>query len=127
MLTTMELWREVVESMNMQNVVTDGWTKILGKIISDRFCLKILVVAIKSCCESLSLICKSTLSRPKIEDRFTRKSQRSVPGWKKYGKGSTTCCPYTLPPASQVTGLVTGFKYKIKDSVTCEMENVVYY
>ena len=73
------------------------------------------------------LICKSTLPQHKRSDKLVRKSHRQAPGWRKCGKGTTTCCPYALPPTSEVTGLVTGFNHKIKDSVNCESENCVYY
>ena len=73
------------------------------------------------------LICKSTLPQQKRSDKLVRKSHRQAPGWRKCGKGTTTCCPYALPATSEVTGQVTGFKHKIKDSVTCESENCVYY
>ena len=73
------------------------------------------------------LICKSTLPQQKRSDKLVRKSHRQAPGWRKCGKGTTTCCPYALPPTSEVTGQVTGFQHKIKESVTCESENCVYY
>ena len=73
------------------------------------------------------IICRSTLPQIKREDNFTRKSHRSAPGWKKCGRGSTTCCPYTLPAATEVTGLYTNFKHKIRDAVNCETENCIYY
>ena len=71
------------------------------------------------------LICKSTLPQQKRSDKLVRKSHRQAPGWRKCGEGTTTCCPYALPPTSEVTGQVTGFKHKIKESVTCESENCV--
>ena len=37
--------------------------------------------------------------------------------WKKWGKGTTACCPFTLPPTTQVMGQVTGYTHEIKDSV----------
>ena len=73
------------------------------------------------------IVCRSTLPKLRREDNFTRKSHRSAPGWKKCGKGSTTCCPYAQPATSEVTGMVTGYKHKIRDSVNCETENCVYY
>ena len=68
------------------------------------------------------LICKSILPQHKRSDKLVRKSHRHAPGWRKCGKGTTTCCPYALPPTSEVTGKVNGFKHKIKDSVNCESE-----
>ena len=73
------------------------------------------------------MICRSSLPTIKRGDRFTRNAHKSAPGWRKCGKGSTTCCPYALPPTSQVTGLVTGFSHQISDAVDCETENCVYY
>ena len=60
-------------------------------------------------------------------NRFLRNSHREAPGWKKCGKGSTTCCPFALPATREITGLVTGFKHTIKDPVNCQTSNVVYY
>ena len=37
------------------------------------------------------MICRAALSQPKRGDRLTRKTHKSAPGWKKCGKGSTTC------------------------------------
>ena len=73
------------------------------------------------------MLCRSTLSVVRRGDRFTRNAHKSAPGWKKCGKGSTTCCPYAFPPKNQITAQVTGFSHKITDSVNCETENYVYY
>ena len=43
------------------------------------------------------LLCSSKLPTLARGDQFQRRSHRSAPGWKKCGKGSTTCCPYALP------------------------------
>ena len=75
----------------------------------------------------MTILCRSKLSEIKRGDRFQRSSHKTAPGWKKCGKGPTTCCPYTLPPTTQVTGQVTGYKHKISDLVSCETENCVYY
>ena len=72
-------------------------------------------------------ICKAALYQPKREDRFKRSCQKSAPGWKNCGKGSTTCCPFALPPTKTVTGQVTKSTHTIKDSVSCETSNCVYY
>ena len=74
-----------------------------------------------------SLMCKSKLYLVKRSDRLQRNAQKTASGWKKCGKGSTTCCAYTLPSTNQVTGQVTGYQHTIKDSVTCETRNCVYY
>ena len=60
-------------------------------------------------------------------EKFVRNSHRNAPGWKKCGKGSTTCCPYTLPPTTKVTGNFTGYTHQITDAVNCETKNCVYY
>ena len=73
------------------------------------------------------MLCKSSLSKIRRADRFTRNAHKSAPGWRKCGKGSTTCCPYALPATTEITGQVTGFQHKIKDSVNCNTENCVYY
>ena len=73
------------------------------------------------------ILCRSSLYPISRSDRFVRNSHRSAPGWKKCGKGSTTCCPFTLPPTSQVVGNFTGYKHDIRDSVNCETRNCIYY
>ena len=73
------------------------------------------------------MLCSSRLSTIVRGDQFQRRSHRSAPGWKKCGKGTTTCCPYALPNKSSVKGLVTGFKHEIKDAVNCETKNCIYY
>ena len=73
------------------------------------------------------ILCRSKLSPIARGDKFQRKSYWNAPGWKKCDNGSKTCCPYTLPSKNSVTGLVTGFKHVIKDSVNCETKNCIYY
>ena len=73
------------------------------------------------------ILCRSSLYPISRSDRFVRNSHRSAPGWKKCGKGSTTCCPFTLPPTTQVVGNFTGYKHDIRDSVNCETRNCIYY
>ena len=59
------------------------------------------------------MLCRATLYQPKRENRYQRNCLQSAPWWKKCGKGSTTCCPFTLPPTKTVTGLVTGFTHNM--------------
>ena len=73
------------------------------------------------------LICKSSLHLVKRGNKYSRNSQKSAAGWKKCGKGSTTCCPYTLPQTNQVQAQVTGYNHKIRESVNCETSNCIYY
>ena len=47
------------------------------------------------------MICRATLYQPRRGDRLERKTHKSAPGWKKCGKGSTTCCPFSLPSTQQ--------------------------
>ena len=73
------------------------------------------------------LICRAALSQPKRADRLGRKTHKSAPGWKKCGQGSTTCCPFALPSTQTVVGQVTGYSHEIRDPVTCQTQNCVYY
>ena len=71
------------------------------------------------------MICRAVLSQPKRGDRLTRKTQKSAPGWKKCGKGSTTCCPYTLPSTQSVLGQVTGLNMKSRIQLIAEHKQCV--
>ena len=73
------------------------------------------------------MLCRSKLYSVRRGEKLTRKCHKSAPGWKKCGKGSTTCCPFALPPTTKVISQVTGYTHTIKDSVTCETENCIYY
>ena len=46
--------------------------------------------------------------------------------WKKCGK-NFQIYPYTLDKTNVVTGLASGYSHPIKEAVTCESENVIYY
>ena len=74
-----------------------------------------------------TILCRSKLYSVGRSEKLTRKCRKSAPGWKKCGKGSTTCCPFTLPPTTTVKSQVTGYTHTIKDSVNCETENCIYY
>ena len=37
------------------------------------------------------------------------------------------CCPFALPPTTQVPAQVTGYTHQIQDSVNCQTENCIYY
>ena len=73
------------------------------------------------------IICRSKLYPTTRAEKYSRTCHKNAPGWKKCGKGTTTCCPFTLPPTTQVTGQVTGYTHTIKDSVNCETVNCIYY
>ena len=72
------------------------------------------------------LICKSKLHEVRKGARLVRGAQKNAPGWKKCGKGCKIC-PFTLPNTDTVTGLASGYQHKIKQTVTCDSENVIYY
>ena len=74
-----------------------------------------------------SLICRSKLYSISRAGKFSRGCHKNAPGWKKCGKGTSTCCPFTLPPTTQVTGHITGYTHHIRDSVNCETKNCIYY
>ena len=73
------------------------------------------------------LICRSKLYPISRAAKYTRTCHQNAPGWKKCGKGTLTCCPFALPPTSQVTGEVSGYTHFIKDPVNCQTENCIYY
>ena len=73
------------------------------------------------------MICRSKLYPIVRADRYGRNCHKTARGWKKYGKGTTTCCPFTFPPTNQVTSQITGYCHTITDPVNCETQNCVYY
>ena len=74
-----------------------------------------------------SLLCRSSLFQPNRGKKFQRNTHREAPGWKKCGRGSTTCCPFALPATQKIVGQVTGYQHDIKDPVNCETTNCIYY
>ena len=58
--------------------------------------------------------------------RLTRGTHQNAPGWKRCGK-NCKICPYTLPKTKTVVGLASGYKHDIKEAVTCDSKNVIYY
>ena len=73
------------------------------------------------------MICRSKLYPKSRADKYSRTCHKNAPGWKKCGKGTTTCCPFALPPTTKVIGQVTGYTHQIRDSVNCETKNCIYY
>ena len=69
------------------------------------------------------MICMSKPYPKSRADKYSQTCHKNAPGWKKCGKGTTTCCPFALPPTTQVTGQVTGYTHQIRDSVNCETKN----
>ena len=74
-----------------------------------------------------NFLCRSSLFQTNRGNPFQRNTHKDAPGWKKCGKGSTTCCPFALPATRKITGQVTGYVHTIKDPVNCETSNCVYY
>ena len=72
------------------------------------------------------LICQSKLYPISKRKNLVRGAQKSAPGWKKCGK-NCKICPYTLNNTNTVTGLASGYQHRIKQAVTCDSENVIYY
>jgi hypothetical protein len=73
------------------------------------------------------VMCRAALSQHKREDGLGIKPNHSALGWKKFGKGSTTCGPLALPSTQTVTAQVTGYSHQIRYPVTYETQNCVYY
>ena len=55
-----------------------------------------------------------------------RVAHKNAAGRKKCGH-NCKICPYTLNNTHTIKGLASGYEHKIKQSVTCESENVIYY
>ena len=89
--------------------------------------LKINILFLRQPPNLNKMICRAFPYQPKRWDRYKRSCQQSASGWKKFGKGSTTCCPFEHPPTKTVKGQVTGYIHTIKDSVSCQTTNYVYY
>ena len=74
------------------------------------------------------IICRSKLYPVSTRtNKYSRRCQKTAPGWNKCGNGSSTCCPFALPPTKQVTGNVTGYTHTIVDPVDCTTPNCIYY
>ena len=73
------------------------------------------------------ILCRSKLYSVKRGTFLLRKCRKSAAGWKKCGRGSTTCCPFALPPTAKVMSQITGYTHTIKDPVDCQTENCIYY
>ena len=55
-----------------------------------------------------------------------RGAHKNAAGWKKC-EHNCKICPYTLNNTHTIKGLASGYEHKIKQSVTCDSENVIYY
>ena len=72
------------------------------------------------------LVCKSKLYPINKNRKLGRGAHKNAPGWKKCGK-NCKICPFTSDNTNVVTGLASGFIHHIKEPVTCDSENVIYY
>ena len=72
------------------------------------------------------LLCRSKLYPINRNRRLQRGTYKSAPGWKKCGKGCKVC-PFTLDATKVVTGLASGYRHDIKECVSCDTENCIYY
>ena len=72
------------------------------------------------------LLCKSTLNKIQREDNLKRNTHRNANGWKKCGK-MCKICPYTSKACTTVTSQITGYTHIIKQSLSCDSENILYY
>ena len=72
------------------------------------------------------LICKSKLHPISNGKKLVRGAHKNAAGWKKCGH-NCKICPYTLNNTNTVKGLASGYEHKIKQSVNCDSENVIYY
>ena len=73
------------------------------------------------------MICRSKMYPIGRAEKLSRMCHKNSAGWKKCGKGTSTCCPFALPPTTHVTGQVTGYIHQIRDAVNCETKNCIYY
>ena len=72
------------------------------------------------------LICKSKIYPLTRSKNLVRGTHKNAPGWKKCGK-NCKICPYTMKNTDVVDGLASEHSHKIKQSVSCDSENVIYY
>ena len=73
-----------------------------------------------------NLLCKSKLYPAKRAQKFKRSTHKEAPGWKKCAK-PCKICPYTLENTNTVIGTSSNFKHVIKEAVSCDTSNCVYY
>ena len=55
-----------------------------------------------------------------------RNTHKEAPGWKRCGKPCKVC-PYTLDNTPAVIGTASNFKHEIKEAVSCDSSNCIYY
>ena len=72
------------------------------------------------------LLCRSKLYTVKRAQIFKRSAHKDAPGWKKCAK-PCKICPYTWENTQSITGTASKFKHEIKEAVTCDSSNCIYY
>ena len=55
-----------------------------------------------------------------------RSTHKEAPGWKKCAK-PCKICPYTWENTQSITGTASKFNHEIKEAVTCDSSNCIYY
>ena len=72
------------------------------------------------------LLCKSKLFPVSRAEHLKRAAHKQAPGWKKCGKPCKVC-PYTMDNTQTVIGTASLNKYTIREAVSCDTSNCVYY
>ena len=72
------------------------------------------------------ILCRSKLYPVNRSKRLQRGAHKNAPGWKKCGKPCKVC-PFTLDKTQIVTGLASGYSHQIKEAVSCDTQNCIYY
>ena len=71
------------------------------------------------------VLCRAKLSKITRSSKFKRSSHKNSEGWKKCSK-PCPICPFSAPTKSEVKSFVSDYNHKIKSSVNCQSQNVVY-
>ena len=72
------------------------------------------------------LLCRSKLYQVKRTLTLKRSTHKEAPGWKKCAK-PCKICPYTWENTQSITGTASKFNHEIKEAVTCDSSNCIYY
>ena len=72
------------------------------------------------------LLCKSRLYPVHRGANLKRAAHKQAPGWKKCGK-PCKICPYTMDNTQAVIGTASSYKSTIREAVSCDTSNCVYY
>jgi hypothetical protein len=72
------------------------------------------------------IICKSKLYPLNRATRLKRQTHKEAPGWKRCGK-PCKICPFTMGNTSAVVATASGYIHTIKEQVSCDTTNCIYY